>query len=920
MPPKPSSFAEPLEKFKSWLLDSGSEKARQHNLYPLFQVLYRDRFKIETAAQGADVYVEGILLVEAKSDFSQWLEGFYQALHYHRKFGLNYHTVIVLAHKFVGIWKLNKLPEYATILVHTADAHTAPNVIGKENARKTNAAQKAEIKNQAFYWLEPNEIFEKGSSGTRYLTHESFEILNILKNLDSDRLQINTHNFIGTIEQLKRFYTLPIDAVHAFYAMVAYWDINSVLAESEYGEFRLVGFKGNRLSEALSIAPKQVTDFKKFVENRYIFTNEGSGLSVDYYFSRFDEVLAIIDPKYVKQHGIFFTSQNLSRFALWFAKKQLPNEIESNYIVFDPAAGSGNLVSSWRGKLKHKIVSELQPDLLKTIERRMRADPFHIETGFTIIPKAGSSKGLNFIAESAELYYKRLERELSEKNLQLDKPLAFLLNPPYKNTDEKEAARSDKEAQYEIDPSILEICGEDASKERYLAFLGQIINLAKTQCSHFPGLEPVLLVFTPTSWLIPRPTYEAFRKTWDRHFKYRAGFMVNSNTWFKLEGKWPLAFTVWDFKPDKTGHTNTINLQDLTNLRLRDLDIEWDDEADIVEAEMKVLLENKTWVLLNNSKGSIREWLPLMDKKGIPVRQSRYNFYRKIRHDEIGKYPISGFPLADDRHQRIQAPHGEIKGQFIGFMDNNTPCRIGPDTLNRLSNKPDRVWQRLDLSFIDINKTKIHSGPSDSRSFCAYDLPSAKAIYTWFALCKALNGKYPMWANQFYIWPPNITPAFEKYWYSLCFALALAENRCIVTKFEADNPVPGAPEVFVDNPLCPTNRESFWATTLQPEIGTDENAATALVAKITELYKYWNLNYCKAQFIRYVGLEQEPYFKYFNYPDFLTPYSGLLQIKRFAEINSKPDLLAFFTEITDLTKPVKDEIYRLLTEEFSYFG
>ena len=48
------------------------------------------------------------------------------------------------------------------------------------------------------------------------------------------------------------------------------------------------------------------------------------------------------------------------------------------------------------------------------------------------------------------------------------------------------------------------------------------------------------------------------------------------------------------------------------------------------------------------------------------------------------------------------------------------------------------------------------------------------------------------------------------------FAFVLAENRCVVTKFERGNPVEGAPEVFVDNPLCPTNKESFWSTTLAP--------------------------------------------------------------------------------------------------------
>lgn len=171
------------------------------------------------------------------------------------------------------------------------------------------------------------------------------------------------------------------------------------------------------------------------------------------------------------------------------------------------------------------------------------------------------------------------------------------------------------------------------------------------------------------------------------------------------------------------------------------------------------------------------------------------------------------------------------------------------------------------------------------------------------------------------------------YYYSLCFAFALAENRCVVTKFEADNPVAGAPEVFVDNPLCPANAESFWAKvldkTITPEsysnltlanFDNEPNVALALVNAIKKLYRYWNLNYCKGDWLFNVGLQDEPYFKYFDYEDFMTPYSGLIQIRKFGELNAEVDLLKKFEEIAALSKAVKDEIYRLLVNEFDYFG
>jgi hypothetical protein len=536
-------YADELQQLRDYLRSDSNEDAKRPLLYPLFQRLFKDKFKIESDAHGADVYVEGKLIVESKTNFSQWLEGFYQALHYQRRFGLTYNTLVVIAHNFIGIWKVNKLPEYAVILSHSVLAFDAPVNAGKDNAKKTSKANREAIKDAAFYWLEPKDL-DDNNIGGKSLMFESYEILKVFNNLESDRLQINTHNFIDTIEILKSFFDNPIDAVHAFYTIVAFWDITSTAATKENGEIQVVGFKGHHISDVIKVAPQQTKELKKFIEKHYVFTNEGSGLTVDYYFSRFDEVMARIDPEYVKQHGIFFTDSNLSRFALWFAKYHFPGDINENYIVFDPAGGSGNLISSWRGKLKHKIISELQPDLLRTIERRMKVDPWHIETGFTIIPKTSENKGLNFLDKNAEEYLGELQKELLLKNIQLDKPLAFLLNPPYKNTDENEKIRDDKEANYIIDQSIYDLTGEDAGKERYLAFLGQILNICAEQVKQYPHVQPIVMIFTPTSWLIPRPTYRAFRHRWDNHFSFHNGFIITSNEFFSLKGTWPLAFTM----------------------------------------------------------------------------------------------------------------------------------------------------------------------------------------------------------------------------------------------------------------------------------------------------------------------------------------------------------------------------------------
>jgi hypothetical protein len=509
-------YTKELAGISTYLKSDDSENSKTHLIYPLFKKLFGKDFKIEAAASNADTYIEGKLLVELKSKKNQWLSGFYQSLHYEIK-GLSYPVVCVITKDFLGLWDIKDIPEQARKLASQADSQKAPNEIGKTNANKSSKALTSDISKSAFFRINI-DVVDSLFSEEKSHDIEIREFLKILKNLDSKRIQINTYDFIDQIEYLKKFYDDPIEAVHCFYGIIGFWDVTSIIIDNdpEDCDIQLVSRQTGRIS----------------VESRYIFTNEGSGLTVDYYFSRFDEVITRINPEYAKQHGIFFTDINLSKFALWYVHDKFEKKLSANYVVFDPAGGSGNLVTSWKGHLKHKIVSELQPDLLKTIERRMRLtvenDDDLLAAGYTIIPKTSENIGLNFLDRSAVDYLDELKKALSNKYLKLDKPLAFLLNPPYKNTDENIQSREGIDAEYDINSDILELTGPDAGKERYLAFLGQIVNIAKAQNSEDSSLEPILLIFTPTSWLIPRPTFSSFRKEFDKYFIYESGFIINS--------------------------------------------------------------------------------------------------------------------------------------------------------------------------------------------------------------------------------------------------------------------------------------------------------------------------------------------------------------------------------------------------------
>lgn len=255
-------------------------------------------------------------------------------------------------------------------------------------------------------------------------------------------------------------------------------------------------------------------------------------------------------------------------------------------------------------------------------------------------------------------------------------------------------------------------------------------------------------------------------------------------------------------------------------------------------------------------------------------------------------------------------------------MDNGTPVRIRAKIKDERfvdRESVSRVWFRLDNDLKSLNRTRLLNGPPDKYGYCAYDLETAQKMFAWFAITKGISGKYPLWTNQFDIWKPNIKKELKKYFHSLCFAFGLAVNRCVVTKFETDNPVGGAPEVFIDNPLSTNNLDSFWNTTLDMHIVKRPATAHKLVEAIKELYTYWARTYCPEGIIKNVGLKDEPYFTYFDFEDFLTPDSGLIQIHKFADLNGKSDLLKRFEDISEKAKKTHEEVYQLLVVEFKYF-
>jgi hypothetical protein len=472
-----------------------TEKANEDLALTYFRKTFGEAFTRQKEAGQSDGYVAGSFVLELKGKTNDWLDGLFQGLAYRNR-GLDFAQIIVAAKNFLAIWRVEDIPE--KIREELAVEPGAPNSLGRQYAKrylsKKNDLLRRAVWNGAdlftpLFLSQPDVVLSKFALFEKTL-REGRKV----------RQKITVKNFTTLLVEMKSFFDpdQPIKAVRAFYSMLYAWNETSIVNISQKALDQAT-LGGELITDLI---PGKRLRFKEFVEGHCVAVDSQN--SHDDYFARYDEALDAVDKGFRIKHGIFFTDLDLSRFVMWFVRQHIP-ELGKHYLVIDPACGSGNLVTNWRSplELRHKVVSEIEPELLFAVEQRMKGDSWH-NGKFTVVPKVSENRGLNFLDCKATEYLDQIQRGLQEKGHAADKPIAFLCNPPYRSDDDQTTSA----IAYKVHPSIIELTGADGANERYCCFLAQmklICEAAKE--SGLPG-DSLLLLFTKSAWLTKRAIFE----------------------------------------------------------------------------------------------------------------------------------------------------------------------------------------------------------------------------------------------------------------------------------------------------------------------------------------------------------------------------------------------------------------------------
>jgi len=885
MPTQVPAHIEGLLRF----LSRPEERANEDLALAYFRHVYGDVFTRQHEAMNADGYVPGSFVLELKGTTTSWLTGLLQGLAYKNK-GLDFSQIIVGAKNFLAVWRVADLSE--DIRDEVLAAKGAPNRIGSLFAKKYAKRRKALLEKATWSGTElTGSLFQQPDLIVERI--KSFE--KTIAEGEKVRLKVTLKNFISVLKEMKGFFDQanPVKTVRGFYSMVYGWTEKATIQLSDKANHK-AALGGETITD---LVPSKRREFKDYVENHHVYL--AADENRDDFFARYDEALDAVDKDFRRKHGIFFTDLDLSKFVMWLVKQEIP-DLGKNYLVIDPACGSGNLVTNWRSplELRHKVVSEIEPELLFAVERRMQGDQWH-NGKFTVVPKVSENKGLNFLDCSADDYLKIVREYLHDKGQKPDRPLAFLCNPPFRNDDDQTAGGSG----YAVHKSITDVTGVDASSERYCCFLAQMKLICEAARSNGLPDDSLLLLFTKTSWLTGRDVFRTIRAQMLEAFGDVTGILVNSSEFFDVKGSWPLAFTVWRYKSkkEKLDPFRTVELLDLTWVKKKDLaQIPWENAQEMEEACAQIISQSlSTPVDFGKERSSIKDW----------SGETRKDFQRNKRVPERNQITVGGLPIGDHRHGNKKA-YGEGEGRFIGFMDDLTLCRVDKSI-------PDRPWFRLDIPFMDIKKNRCLSGPPSQKGYCAYDLESAKKLFFWFALAKTfLQHSYPMWLDANDLWEPTIPEQIGKTVFQTAFAIGYADNECVQTHFPANNPLRGVPELIVNNPMTPL-LGTFWSETVRPYCDDKPSELVcSLMAAVDKFFNDWKKLF-KGQ--TELPLSRQPYMLDDQGPQL---GAGIPQIRAYAKAAEDKTLLADWSAVAGLLSSAKTEFHTLVssTSGLNYFG
>ncbi|MCR2102792.1 hypothetical protein CUPS4256_05955 [Campylobacter upsaliensis] len=254
-----------------------------------------------------------------------------------------------------------------------------------------------------------------------------------------------------------------------------------------------------------------------------------------------------------ERKGAFFTPQIWVSKAQNYLEKALGENYQSEYYIWDCAAGTGNLLANLTEshRLYASTIDEADVDIIKELARKKTLNllPKHIfkfdflnDKFFDTICEKHQKEGLNFADEKCEKCQKsKVPKSLQEilKDEAKRKKLIIFINPPYAEagtTAQTTGTGKNKDRVSKDNTTYIkykEKMGK-ASNELFAQFFFRI----------YKEIPHCKLASFSTLKYVNSSNFIKFRKTFKA--KFLKGFIAPAYTFDNVKGNFPIGFLVWD--------------------------------------------------------------------------------------------------------------------------------------------------------------------------------------------------------------------------------------------------------------------------------------------------------------------------------------------------------------------------------------
>ncbi|GAA8245175.1 hypothetical protein HpBT152_14460 [Helicobacter pylori] len=244
-----------------------------------------------------------------------------------------------------------------------------------------------------------------------------------------------------------------------------------------------------------------------------------------------------------ERKGAFFTPRIWVEKSQEYLAKALGQDYQEDYIIWDCAGGTGNLLNGLTNKA-NCFLSTLDSNDVAIVKELAATNKLNLLENHVF--------QFDFLNDNFESVPKSLQEILNDKEKR--KKLIIYINPPYAEAGNKAKMSGTGEHKAKV-------ARNNKTHETYKDFLGSGSNelFAQFFMRIYMELNGCIMASFSTLKYLNSSNFKKFREVFKA--KFLEGFMVPADSFDNVKGQFPIGFLVWDTATPPLKPTNALNLE-----------------------------------------------------------------------------------------------------------------------------------------------------------------------------------------------------------------------------------------------------------------------------------------------------------------------------------------------------------------------